>query len=274
MRKKLALVGSIFQIERTTCKKGSFCVEKTVVLKHLQTYIDKKKTEQAALKSPDKKVMRQLAVLESLNEGFISFGECPRYFGAYLACNSTGVGESSFEGTKTQRTVSRDYVTDECLFIDGHEGAGVKGLQIFVLKEGQTITYYLKENAIKLAKSFGYQLHLQYFHDLNFSLTDHRLNRHTLHVTRQPFSYPVRPILAANPKTGHTFTVGYVYEKDGKEYIIIEPDELAKMGESDKKSGCAPWMILGLFCPPLLIIGLIVRAMGAWIKSEKERMIG
>lgn len=240
-------------------------MEKKEILLHLQQFIDSKSnTEQ------NKKMKRTLAALENISESDIIIGDEPKYFKAFIECNSTGVGESSFGGTTTRRTVALDYTTDELLIIDGHIGAGVKGLQLFVLKAGQTVTYYRKDEIVKAAKQHGFNLHLQNFRDLNFTLTDHRLNRYNVNTTYGPVSYPIRPIMASVNDKGDLCTIGYVYEKDGKEYVIIEPEDITKAGKGGNSSGCAPWMFLGFLFPPILIVAGIVML----FKYYKERMIG
>lgn len=174
----------------------------------------------------DAKKKKLLEYLKDITKEDIVIGEDVKYFRAVIDCNSTGVGESSFEGTKTQRTVALDYTTQEHLYIDGHIGAGEKGLSIFVLKPGETTLYHSKDDIVKVAKRQGYELHLQNFRDLNFRLTDHRLNRYNVRVTKGPVSYPIRPILARYNDKGDMCTIGYLYEQDGVEYIIIEPAEI------------------------------------------------
>ena len=118
-----------------------------------------------------------------------------------------------------------------------------------------------------MAKSEGFRLHSQYFRDLNFTVYDHRLNRHQVNVTKGPFTLPIRPIIATISEKGDKITIGYVYEKDGKEFIIIEPEDPGKLG---KKSGCAPWMYLGIIFPPILLVALFV-----WLaRGQAERMTG
>ena len=236
-------------------------MEKSEILKHLKNYIESK-TASKNQKAIDPLVSK----LTSITEEAISIGNAPKYFFAYLECNSTGVGTSTFKGTETQRTVARDYIVNEHLFIDGDIETGKKGLSMFYLKPGQTINYCSKDNIEKLAKEEGFKIHLQYFRDLNFTLEDHRLNRHKVHITKEPFSFPIRPIIATVSTDGDKLTIGFVYEKDGKEHIIIEPIE-----EKPKpKFGCAPWMFLGFIFPPILIVAVIVLL----AKYKKEQMIG
>lgn len=240
-------------------------MEKSQILNHLGKFIESRQKNEV-----DKKTARLLQVLKTVTEDSISFGDAPKYFFAYIECNSTGVGTSRFQGTETQRTVARDYITDEHLFIDGHVGAGVKGLELFYLKPNQTINYRLKSDIIKVAKEYGFQLHMQHFRDLNFTLSDHRLNRHTVKVTKGPFAYPIRPIFATISQKGEKIAIGYIYEKDGKEYIIIEPEDPAEIKKAANKSGCAPWMFLGFVFPPIFLVAIFV-----WlVKAQKERWVG
>ena len=111
-------------------------MEKTEVLSYVQRFIEAKQKGEV-----NKETARLISALKFVTAEGISFGNAPSWFCAYLECNSTGVGKSSFQGTETQRTVARDYVTDEYVFIDGHIGAGAKGLSLFCLKPGETVNY-------------------------------------------------------------------------------------------------------------------------------------
>ncbi len=226
-------------------------MEKSEILRHLREFLSSQKED-----TLDKKTIAFYATLRTVGENQISFGEQPRYFYARIECNSTGVGESSFEGTKTQRTVAKDFITDEMLFIDGHEGAASKGISLFLAKEGQ-IVYYKKKSAIEtIADLEGRARHRQDFSDLNMRMTDHRVNRYTTHLTRKPFTYPIRPVFAKlSEKEEDTATLGYVYEMNDAEYIIVEPQAPAK---PLNKAKLALWIALGIICPPILIAGLIL----------------
>ena len=140
---------------------------------------------------------------------------------------------------------------------------------LFYLKGNETINYYAKSDIERVATQKGFQLHSQYFRDLNFSLSDHRLNRHTVNITKKPFTYPIRPMIATVSEKGEKITLGYVYEKDGMEYIIIEPDGLDQLGSLGGFQW-KPWMLLLLLFPPLLLLIPII-----WLgKSKAERMTG
>lgn len=143
-------------------------------------------------------------------------------------------------------------------------------ISLFYLKPGERITYYDLKESDRPAKAFGYRLHSQAFHDLNFQLTDHRLNRHRVELTKGPFRLPIRPIFATLPDDGTKVTIGYLYEKDGQEHIIIEP-EVPKATED--KSGCAPWMFLGIIFPPILIVAAI-KLLVSHIKHRVENQTG
>ncbi len=240
-------------------------MERKTITDALQRYVASKRGD-----VHDPKGAQYLSMLSSITEEDLSFGEPPTYFYAYMTCNSTGVGRSSFQGTETQRTVALDYDTDEYLFIDGHVGAGEKGLSLFYLKPGQVIHFYKSSDIPRVAKEFGFQLHLQSFRDLNFTMHDHRLNRHTVNVTREPFTCPIRPIFATTDQKRERFTIGYLYEMDGKEKLIIEPEDPKAANKSESATGCSPWMLLSFLFPPLILVAGIV-----WIaRVQKERMRG
>ncbi len=240
-------------------------MDQTKVLQHLRAFIRSKQSGEV-----HKKTAKWLAALGEITEKDIFFGDAPTYFFATITCNSTGVGRSRFQGTESQRTVAMDYVTDEYLFIDGDAKAGEKGLSLFFLKPGQVIHFYKKEDAVKLAKEFGFQLHLRDFRDLNYTLHDHRLNRHTVNVTRKPFTYPIRPIYASTEKYTKKFAIGYVYEQGGVEHVIIEPEDPQEVAKKRNALGCAPWMFLGFIFPPILIAAVFVML----FRIEKKRMRG
>lgn len=228
-------------------------MEKSVILQRLRQHLQE---EQEKGKAISKRRAKLYACLKDAVEEDIGLGDCPRYFYAYMICNSTGVGTSSFKGSETQRTVALDYTTDTYLFIDGHEGAAVKGLQLFHLKSGETVRYYRKDEMEKQAERYGLNLHLQQLRDLNFTFSDHRLNRYTANITQAPFSYPIRPVFVSIMGEERPILIGYVYENKGGEHFLIDiedPRDVAK-----KPAGCSPWMFLGFLFPPLLIIALIV----------------
>ena len=218
-------------------------MEKSTILIHLRKFIETKQNENV-----DRRTAKLYDALKKVNENCISIGAEPTYFFARLECNSTGVGTSSFGGTETQRTVALDYMTDETVFIDGHIGAGEKGLSIFYLKGNQTIIYYKKSDVDKAAFAYGYQLHRQNFSDLNFRLQEHRVNRYKAHMTKKPFTYPIRPVFARLEGGDKDITIGYVYVKDGLEYILIEPQE--PKGDMDLL-GCAWSLFSGVLLMPL-----------------------
>ncbi len=219
------------------------------ILTELSKYVDTLQT----IKPPDKKTKNQIATLSKIKAEDISLGDSPNYFFARIECNSTAVGSSYYNGTETRRTVARDYTTPEYLFIDGHEETGKKGLELFYLKQGQTINYYLKKNILKVANSYGLRLHMRDFRDLNFTLSSHRINRHKVHITKDPFSFPIRPIYAQIANSENKFVLGYTYEDGEKKHIVIEPEKKAFEKNSILDRGFFK-ILLWIFCPPLAII--------------------
>lgn len=241
-------------------------MENAVIIQHLHQFLDEQES-----KPPNKEAAALFASLKKVPAEGISLGNPPSCFFARLVCNSTGVGKSSFEGTQTRRTVALDYVTDELLFIDGHVGAGAKGLSLFYLKPGETINYYDLKESWRPATAYGYKLHLQSFRDLNIQLEDHRLNRHSVEMTKGPYRFPIRPVFATLPDDGTKVTIGYVYEMNGQEYIIIEPEIPAG---KEEKPGCAPWMYLGIIFPPILIVAAFKLLFVPYFKRRVEEQSG
>ncbi len=241
-------------------------MEKRIILEELKEFISCKQIGEI-----DKKTAKFLEILKAVTEEDMFLGEKPTYFFATVTCNSTAVGRSTFKGTESQKTVARDYITDEYLFVDGHSITAKKGAELFLLKEGETINYYKKEDIVKVAKDFGFRLHARDFRDLNFTIYNHRLNRHTVNITKGPFTYPIVPVFASTEVCPDKFVIGYVYEKDGIEYIIIEPEMPKSVSKKSKNTfGCAPWMFLGLICPPILAVAAFVML----VKFQKERLRG
>lgn len=220
-------------------------MEKSTALSHVKKHVKEQLKPKA---ETDKRINKILPVLEGLKEEDLSFGPLPKYFCGYLECNSTGVGRSTFGNTETQRTVARDYVTDECLFIDGHEGTCKKGLELLLLKEGQQVNYYKKSEMKKVANKYGVLIHSQYFRDLNFSVSDHRVNRYTFHQTKEEFSAPIRAIFMKDKEEDKKIKLGYVYEKDGQEYVLVEIDH-NQIGIKKRLNGLL--ILLGIMFPPL-----------------------
>ncbi len=228
-------------------------MDNTKVYIELRKYIDSLQIS----KPVDKKLQRVIIGLSSIKEDDLLPGNRPNYFFAHVECNSTAVGSSYYNGTETRRTVSRDYVTPEYLFIDGHEKTCKKGLELFYLKKGQSITYHHKKDILKVANYFGTMLHKQDFHDLNFTLSSHRINRHEIHISEGPFSFPIRPIFAQIKKTEEKIFIGYVYEYHGNEHIIIDPEKTAfkRKGILDRKFFN---VLLWIIFPPLAIFLAII----------------
>ncbi len=225
-------------------------MDKAIILTHLQKYLQ---SEEAAGRAS-----RFLSVLGSVTEEDISFGAQAKCFYAYMRCNSTGVGESSFGGTKHQRTVSRDYVTDEYLFVEGHTKTCEKALSLFHLKPGQKTTFHKASEVEKLAKDYGFFMQRQYFLDLNMLITSHRLNRYTVNKTKGPFTYPICPIYAATSKYSDKVVIGYIYEMNGKEHILIEPEDPKQLKKENGNSIFSPWMLLSFIFPPLILVVIFV----------------
>ncbi len=225
-------------------------MEKTTVLQHLKRHVE---TELIPRSKNDKQQKKLVSKLKSLTEADLSFGPLPKYSYGYLECNSTGVGRSTFGNTETQRTVSRDYVTDEVLFIDGHEETCKKGLELLLLKQGEQVNYFKKSEMKKVANRYGLLIHGQYFRDLNFSVHDHRVNRYVFHQTKQDFSAPIRAIFMRNEKDDKKITLGYVYEKDETEHVLIDIDH-KELDGTGLKNLLIP---LGILFPPLGFILLL-----------------
>ena len=220
-------------------------METSTALSHIKKHVQEQLKPKA---ETDKSLQKVIPTLEGLQEKDICFGALPRYYRGYLECNSTGVGTCTFKTTEQQRTVARDYVTDEYLFIDGHEGTCKKGLELLLLKEGQQINYFKKSEMKKAADLYGYRLHHQYFKDLNYSMQSHRVNRYVFHQTREEFSAPIRAIFMKDQEEDKKILLGYVYEKDGQEYVLID---IAYNQIGIKKKLNRLLIILGIICPPL-----------------------
>lgn len=225
---------------------------KAFVLQQLRQHAQ----NQLQLGGVDKKSEKIYAALMTASENDIVFGDCPSCFCAYAECNSTGVGTSSYEGTTTQRTVALDYTTDPIIVVDGHEGAAVKGLELFYLRPGETCTYYRKDRIEDYVNLYGNQLHLQQFRDLNFLLKSHRVNRYTVKITAGPETFPIRPVFLAMEGSKEPVQVGYAYVRDEREYVLLD---IKKVDSSKGNKGCfSPWMLVGLIFPPILIVALCV----------------
>ena len=219
------------------------------ILTELNKYVDTLQKSNPT----DKKIKRQIATLSAIKAEDITLGSPPNYFFARIECNSTAVGSNYYNGTETRRTVAKDYITPEYLFIDGHEETGKKGLELFYLKQGQTINFHLKKNILKIANSYGLRLHMRDFSDLNFTLSSHHINRHKVNITKDPFSFPIRPIYIQIADSENKFVLGYTYEIDEKKHILIEPEKKA-FEENCILDRKIFKVLLWIFCPPLAII--------------------
>lgn len=225
---------------------------KQEVLKQLNQYI------QNARAKGDKTY--PLSTLEKICAEDIRFGDEAVCYNARIHGNATGSGTSYFKGTETCRTVNMDFTTPEYLFIRGHEKAGVYALQLYCTEDGKTLnTEYYKESDMNVLEySCGYNAIRQNLTDLNFSTPNSfRVNRSKVLVTNGPFKYPIRPIFATVSKKGREITLGYVYEKNGRMNVFIEPESI----EEDKKGcGCGSiFATISFIISALIIIGILIQ---------------
>lgn len=228
-------------------------ITKSIILQYFQNYAQNHQSDECVSKNLS---TLYLDILKA-TEKDILLGECPSCFRAYMKCNSTGVATCVYGGTETRRTVALDYVTDEYVFIDGHEGAGAKGLGLFILKQDDApIECYTKNQMEKLAEKYGLKLHTQQFRDLNFYIKSHRLNRYNAVITEGPITFPIRPVFLSTITVEQPILLGYVYEMDDKEYFIVDFQDIDK--PKKKKTVFSWWMLLGIIFPPVFLVALPV----------------
>ena len=159
--------------------------------------------------------------LENLTDKDITFGDSPKFIYGKVWGNSTGVGESTYGETTTQRTISIDHLSENICFVDLMNKADKKTLQRafknFRLAGGK---FYNQDKVYDLAEKEGKRAVKRNLEDLNFSFKSHRLNRYKMQYTSDVITCSLWPIYAK--KDDQKKFIGFWEERDGNAKIDLD----------------------------------------------------
>lgn len=193
---------------------------KSKVIAKLKTYLQSDAWQK--IKNKNKKYAQ---FLESITEDDIDWGAKPGFIKGRVHGNSTGVGESSYGNTTTQRTVAMNHVTGEKWFVARSCTANKKALERAFENFGFKGNFYYQKDIRSLAEKDGKSEINSHLYSLNFSPKSYRLNTYNVEYTSDVYWCKLWPIVATKTINGKKVQheIGYWEEHDGKEKIDIIP---------------------------------------------------
>ena len=166
--------------------------------------------------------------IEGLKAEDIYYGDRPTLIRGYVWGNSTGSGESTYGDTTTKRTTSIDFNTDEYLFVADNNTATIptcRAAARFVVDGFGSSDVVTKSEAHSIAEKEGKRVCRQALSDLDFNMSDCRLNRFGVQYTSDPVEVPIWPIFAdINKSNGKSTSIhmGYYYTYENTNYIHLD----------------------------------------------------
>ena len=209
------------------------------VIVRLQRYLK----EKAWLEKATKKNPFFAHEIESLTADQISFGYQPTFVRGYITGNSTGSGESTYGDTKTKRTTSIEFNTGEKLFIADNNKAlteTCRAAASYVMDGFSPSDVISKRDARSVAEKYGKERCREALSDLNFPMSEYRLNRYAVHTTSDAFRVPIWPIYASIQTVKgdkKDIFIGYYYTSQNDKYIHLDIDV--------PLTGAQKWIIFG-----------------------------
>ncbi len=188
--------------------------DKNALFNSLTQHIKDKWYAKASKKNPEfAKAISEITLSD------ISISEPPTIRRGYVEGNSTGVGKSQQGDTTYTRTVSISFSTEEYFFAEKQDAA-LANYALSVL--GAHSSCHTPAEAEYLASNYGRTQCRNNLHDLNFSMSEYRLNRYKLIYTDEPFRPPVYSVYANITNTKgkkEKVYVGHYYIRDDEEYV-------------------------------------------------------
>ncbi|MBQ9121822.1 MAG: hypothetical protein IJY12_05640 [Clostridia bacterium] len=195
--------------------------EQDLILSHLKQYLGEGWSEKARRKNAD-----FAAAVEALSANELTFGAQPTFVYGYVEGSSTASGEKEYGNTKSQRTISMEFSTNTCLFIDPDENRASKETCKAAPKYLKNIPAEIHSTAESesMANRYGKDLCRQSLWDLDYSMKEYRLNRFHFRAASDPFKAPIWPIYGATLLKGKVkdTLLGYWIKEGGKDYIDID----------------------------------------------------
>lgn len=192
---------------------------KKYIIEQLKKYINSEKIETVKKKNPN-----LASALSQITENDLSFSSEPVMCFGTVYGNSTAVGTKGDSYNDITRTISLDFNSDTYLFIDKRNNTTaslVRKAQI-LLNKYKNFDIKYKVEAAEIAEKVGKEFCKRSLNDLNFTLSEYRLNRYEL-VEEDDFTLPVREIKAETYFEGkkRTVTIGYWWIENGEERTLI-----------------------------------------------------
>ena len=174
--------------------------------------------------------------------------------------NSTAVGTKADGYSDITRTVSMDFHSDTYLFVDKSNNTTASFVRKAqsLLKKYKDYDVKYKVEAEEIANKVGKAFCRESLNDLNFTLSEYRLNRYEL-VEKNDFTLPIREIKANTffENTKRTVTIGYWWiDNNGDERVLIYFDN-----DSVPMSGKNKLIIFGLIALAIIILILVLFGM-------------
>ena len=227
---------------------------KAFIIQKLKKYLSSESANEITKKNPE-----FASALSLVTENDLSFSGEPVMCLGHVTGNSTAVGTKSDNYSDMTRTISMDFTSDTYLFIDKSTNttASLARRATLLLNKykGYDVKYEIE--AEEIAEKVGKKFCRESLNDLNYTLSEYRLNRYQL-VTKNDFTLPVREIKADATLDGkkRKFTIGYWWIENGEEYVTIYFDNNSIPMSSKTK------LIIGgicILCVLILLLVLIIK---------------
>ena len=225
---------------------------KKFVIDQLHQYINSEKIEAVKKKNPE-----FASALSNITENNIYYGNEPVLCFGTVYGNSTAVGTQGDAYNEITRTISLDFNSNTYIFVDKNTNTTASFVRKaqHILKKYQNYEVKYMIEAEEIAKKVGKQLCKRDLNDLNFQLSEYRLNRFEL-VEEDVITLPIREIKSEmffeNKK--RTVTIGYIWENNGEEHVMIYFDNDSIPMMKKKKL-----IILGLGILAIIVLILIFK---------------
>ena len=160
--------------------------------------------------------------LSKATEKDIFFGSQPIFLCGNVVGSMTGVGESTFGDTVSQRTVRIDFTTPEYLFIASGNNADKATINEALKRFDYAAKAYSSSNLWGLAYDYGVDVVNDDLRGLNYTPKSHTLRSYDLERTSEDFKCPLWPIFLRYTKAGgkqKNIRIGY-WQGDGKDSEI------------------------------------------------------
>lgn len=224
-------------------------INKDFIIERINAYLNSGWLDKAQRKNPE-----YANAISEITKDKLIIGTDPVVCYGRVDGNATAVGTKYEDGGESKYTISLNFSSDTCLFVDKKYNTLVSTVKMaqryFPELRGIEVRYKLEAESI--AEKAGKKSCRQYLSDLNYNLSEYRLNRYNV-VEDEMFTIPMKPISAEilvgnKNKTVH---IGNVYYKDNKDYVDIYLDDAPATTKTKL-------IIAGVIAAIILILILII----------------